>query len=41
VQQTYYSWNAGTSTLTRNASFGTPTSSYGPRIVQLAAKVIF
>jgi outer membrane receptor protein involved in Fe transport len=41
VNRTYYSFNAGTSTLTQLATFGTPTLSSGPRIMQLAAKVSF
>ncbi|MDL2717185.1 MAG: TonB-dependent receptor [Acidobacteriota bacterium] len=39
LNQGYYGVN-GTA-LTRLASFGTPTASAGPRILQLAAKVIF
>ena len=39
VNQGYYSVNG--TTLTRLSAFGTPTSSAGPRILQLAAKVIF
>ncbi|MFI5119898.1 MAG: TonB-dependent receptor domain-containing protein [Thermoanaerobaculia bacterium] len=39
VNQGYYAVN-GTN-LTRLSAFGTPTTSAGPRIVQLAAKVIF
>jgi len=41
VQQTYYTYTAATTTLTRVTSFGTPSSSAGPRIMQLAAKVTF
>jgi hypothetical protein len=41
VNLTKYSYNATTQVLTPNAAFGTPTSSVGPRIVQLAAKVTF
>ncbi|HEX9163568.1 MAG TPA: TonB-dependent receptor [Thermoanaerobaculia bacterium] len=41
VNQTRYSFNATTLTLTPVAAFGTPTSSVGPRIMQLAAKVTF
>ena len=39
LNQGYYGVNG--TTLTPLASFGTPTSSAGPRILQLAAKVIF
>ncbi len=41
VLQTYYSYNAATTTLTPVSSFGGPTLSSGPRIMQLAAKVSF
>ena len=41
VINTYYSFNSGTQTFTPSSSFGTPTASAGPRIVQLAAKVTF
>ncbi len=41
VNPTRYSYNASTQTLTPLSAFGTPTSSSGPRIVQLAAKVTF
>jgi outer membrane receptor protein involved in Fe transport len=41
VSNTYYSYSAATNTLTRLSTFGTPQASTGPRIVQLAAKVIF
>ena len=41
VNRTYYSYAAGTNTLTRLAAFGTPTVSAGPRILQLAAKLSF
>ncbi len=41
VSTTYYSFNAAANTLTRLSSFETRTSSSGPRIVQLAAKVTF
>ncbi len=41
VNPTMYSYNSSTNTLTKLATFGTPTSSSGPRIVQLAAKVTF
>ncbi len=39
VNQGFYS--ASGTTLTKLSAFGTPTTSFGPRIVQLAAKVIF
>jgi hypothetical protein len=39
LNQGYYAVN-GTN-LTRLSAFGTPTSSFGPRILQLAAKIIF
>ena len=39
LNQGYYAVN-GTN-LTRLSAFGTPTASFGPRILQLAAKVIF
>ena len=39
VNQGYYAVSG--TTLTRLSAFGTPTTSNGPRIVQLAAKVIF
>ncbi len=39
VNQGYYAVSG--TTLTRLSAFGTPTTSAGPRIVQLAAKVIF
>jgi hypothetical protein len=39
VNQGYYA--ASGTNLTRLSAFGTPTTSYGPRIVQLAAKIIF
>ncbi|HEY8131593.1 MAG TPA: TonB-dependent receptor [Thermoanaerobaculia bacterium] len=41
VLQTYYSYNAATTTLSPISSFGGATSSAGPRIMQLAAKVTF
>jgi hypothetical protein len=41
VNRTYYSYTAGTNTLTKLAAFGTPTVSAGPRIMQFAAKVSF
>jgi hypothetical protein len=41
VNVTRYSYNATTNTLTPLTTFGFPTSSMGPRIVQLAAKVTF
>ena len=41
VNRTYYSYAAGTNTLTRLAAFRTPTVSSGPRIIQLAAKISF
>ncbi len=41
VLQTYYSYNAATTTLTGVSSFGGATLSTGPRIMQLAAKVTF
>jgi outer membrane receptor protein involved in Fe transport len=41
VNRTYYSYTAGTNTLTPLAPFGTATVSSGPRIMQLAAKVTF
>ena len=40
VTQTYWRVNAG-QTLAPVAAYGTPTASFGPRIIQLAAKVIF
>ena len=40
VTQTYWRVNAG-QTLAPVAAYGTPTTSFGPRIIQLAAKVIF
>ncbi|HEX7528564.1 MAG TPA: hypothetical protein VF425_05605, partial [Thermoanaerobaculia bacterium] len=39
LNQGYYAANG--TTLTRLSAFGTPTTSAGPRILQLAAKVIF
>lgn len=41
VNRTYYSYNASANSLTRLAAYGTPTTSAGPRIVQLAAKFLF
>jgi hypothetical protein len=41
VNTTRYSYNSSTQTLTPLATFGAPASSVGPRIIQLAAKVIF
>jgi len=41
VRTTFYTFDATKKTLTPQTSFGTPTSSAGPRIVQLAAKIIF
>ena len=41
VNRTYYSFNAAANTLTPLATFGTPTLSSGPRIMQLAAKLTF
>jgi len=41
VNQTMFSYDSKTNTLTRLSTFGTPTSSSGPRIIQLAAKVTF
>ncbi|PYQ30796.1 MAG: hypothetical protein DMF56_08325 [Acidobacteria bacterium] len=41
VNRTYYSYNATSNTLTKSATFGIPTVSAGPRIMQLAAKVSF
>jgi outer membrane receptor protein involved in Fe transport len=41
LNRTLYSYNATTSTLTPLTTFGFPTLSVGPRIVQLAAKVTF
>ncbi|HET7434818.1 MAG TPA: TonB-dependent receptor [Thermoanaerobaculia bacterium] len=41
VNRTYYSYNSTKNELTNLAAFGTPTTSAGPRIVQLAAKLIF
>ncbi|HKR63141.1 MAG TPA: TonB-dependent receptor, partial [Thermoanaerobaculia bacterium] len=41
VNRAYYSYASGTNTLTKLATFGTPTVSAGPRIVQVAAKVMF
>jgi outer membrane receptor for ferrienterochelin and colicin len=41
VNVTRYSYNATTNTLTPLATFQTPTSSVGPRIMQVAAKVTF
>ena len=40
VTQTYWRVNTG-QTLAPVAAYGTPTASFGPRIIQLAAKVIF
>ena len=40
VTQTYWRVNAG-QTLAPVTAYGTPTSSAGPRIIQLAAKLIF
>ncbi len=40
VTTTYWRVNTG-QVLTPVAAYGTPTSSFGPRIIQLAAKVIF
>ena len=41
INNTRYSYNATTQTLTPLATFGRPTASLGPRIIQLAAKVTF
>ena len=41
VNRTYYNFTAATNTLTPLVTFGTPTSTTGQRIVQLAGKVIF
>jgi outer membrane receptor protein involved in Fe transport len=41
VNVTRYSYNATSNTLTPLATFQTPTSSVGPRILQVAAKVTF
>jgi outer membrane receptor protein involved in Fe transport len=41
VRDAYYTYVAATNRLTTNANFGQPLSSAGPRIVQLAAKIIF
>jgi hypothetical protein len=41
VNRTYYSFNANTNVLTKSATYGIPTVSAGPRILQLAAKVSF
>jgi Carboxypeptidase regulatory-like domain/TonB dependent receptor len=41
VNNTLYSYNAATTTLTRLSTFGTPTATAGQRIIQLAAKVTF
>jgi outer membrane receptor protein involved in Fe transport len=41
LNRTFYSYNATAITLTPLATYGTPTVSSGPRIMQLAAKVTF
>ncbi len=41
VLQTYYTYAAATTTLTPVSTFGAPTVSSGPRIMQFAAKVTF
>ena len=41
VSNTFYSFNAGTNTLTPLSTFGTPLANSGSRILQLAAKVTF
>jgi hypothetical protein len=41
VLQTYYTFAAATTTLTPVSTFGAPTASSGPRIMQFAAKVTF
>ncbi|HKD12856.1 MAG TPA: hypothetical protein VKE50_12310, partial [Thermoanaerobaculia bacterium] len=41
ASNTFYSYSAATNTLTPLATFGSPLASSGPRILQLAAKVIF
>ena len=41
VNRAYYNSTAATNTLTPLTTFGTPTSTAGQRIVQLAGKVTF
>ncbi|HVT02088.1 MAG TPA: TonB-dependent receptor [Thermoanaerobaculia bacterium] len=41
VRTTFYAFDATKKTLTPLTTFGSPTSSSGPRIVQLAAKILF
>ncbi len=41
VNRAFYSYNATTNTLTPLTTFRTPTSSVGPRIVQMAGRVTF
>ncbi|HUJ15145.1 MAG TPA: TonB-dependent receptor [Thermoanaerobaculia bacterium] len=41
VNNTYYSYNATTNTLSPLSTFGVPTATAGQRIMQLAAKVTF
>jgi len=41
VNSTRYSYDASTQTLKPLATFGAPSGTAGPRIIQLAAKIIF
>jgi hypothetical protein len=41
ITSSQYSFSAATKTFTPNASFLTPTSTFDPRILQLAAKITF
>ena len=41
VNTSYYAFSSTTNTLTRNATFGTPTATTGQRIMQLAGKITF